>query len=180
VVVECADGAQAFDQVALCAGAYSRALAAQCGDAIPLDTERGYHLLYPGSSSLISRPVGWAERGFYMTPMARGIRVAGSVELAGLKPEKHAGLLQLLEHSSQRALPGLPAATEPWLGFRPTLPDGLPVIGRSRASARVVYAFGHQHIGLTLGGVSGSLVADLVAGRAPALDLAPFAPGRFR
>ena len=74
---------------------------------------------------------------------------------------------------------GLPAATEPWLGFRPTLPDGLPVIGRSRASARVVYAFGHQHIGLTLGGVSGSLVADLVAGRAPALDLAPFAPNRF-
>ena len=180
VVVDCTDGAQAFDQVALCAGAYSRALAAQCGDAIPLDTERGYHLLYPGSSSLISRPVGWAERGFYMTPMARGIRVAGSVELAGLKPEKHAGLLQLLEHSSQRALAGLPAATEPWLGFRPTLPDGLPVIGRSRASARVVYAFGHQHIGLTLGGVSGSLVADLVAGRAPALDLAPFAPGRFR
>jgi D-amino-acid dehydrogenase len=155
-------------------------LAAQCGDAIPLDTERGYHLLYPGSSSLISRPVGWAERGFYMTPMARGIRVAGSVELAGLKPEKHAGLLQLLEHSSQRALPGLPAATEPWLGFRPTLPDGLPVIGRARASARVVYAFGHQHIGLTLGGVTGGLVADLVAGRAPALDLAPFAPGRFR
>lgn len=180
VEVECAGGAQAHDHVALCAGAHSRPLAAQCGDFLPLDTERGYHLLYPGSSSRISRPVGWAERGFYMTPMARGIRVAGSVELAGLKPEKHAGLLQLLEHSSQRALPGLPAATEPWLGFRPTLPDGLPVIGRSRACERVVYAFGHQHIGLTLGGVTGSLVADLVAGRTPAINLAPFAPGRFR
>jgi D-amino-acid dehydrogenase len=112
--------------------------------------------------------------------MARGIRVAGSVELAGLKSDKHTGLLQLLEHSSKRALPGLPAATEPWLGFRPTLPDGLPVIGRSSASARVVYAFGHQHIGLTLGGVTGSLVADMVAGRAPAADLAAFSPTRFR
>ena len=180
VVVAWGQETQAFDQVALCAGAYSRPLAAQCGDAIPLDTERGYHLLYPGSSRLISRPVGWAERGFYMTPMERGIRVAGSVELAGLKSDKHPGLLHLLEHSSKRALPGLPAATEPWLGFRPTLPDGLPVIGRSSASARVVYAFGHQHIGLTLGAVTGSLVADLVAGRQPALDLAAFAPTRFR
>lgn len=168
------------DHVAVCAGAHSRPFAQQCGDSIPLDTERGYHLLYPGSSELISRPIGWAERGFYMTPMERGIRVAGTVELAGLNARKHDELLSLLEFSSKRALPGLGAPTDPWLGFRPTLPDGLPVLGHSSASARVVYAFGHQHIGLTLGGLSGAIVADLLAGRPSAMDLSPYSPRRFR
>jgi D-amino-acid dehydrogenase len=172
-------GEASFDQVALCAGAFSRDLAAQCGDRVPLDAERGYHLMFADTQELISRPVGWAERGFYMTPMARGIRVAGTVELAGLGRNQHRGLLDLLRFSAKRALPALTAPTEPWLGFRPTLPDGLPVMGYSSASKRVVYAFGHQHIGLTLGGLSGALVADLAAGRAPALDLTAFAASRF-
>ena len=172
-------GEASFDQVAICAGAFSRDLAAQCGDTVPLDAERGYHLMFPGTTGLISRPVGWAERGFYMTPMARGIRVAGTVELAGLNRKQHTGLLSLLQFSSKRALPGLTTPADPWLGFRPTLPDGLPVMGHASNSKRVVYAFGHQHIGLTLGGLSGALVADLVAGRTPAMDLTPFAATRF-
>jgi D-amino-acid dehydrogenase len=179
VVVKTPGGEMPYDHVALCAGAHSGPLAAQCGDTVPLETERGYHLMYPGTSHLISRPVGWAERGFYMTPMAPGIRVAGTVELAGLGPAKHQGLLDLLHFSSQRALPQLGEPASPWLGFRPTLPDGLPVLGRSRASARVIYAFGHQHIGLTLGGLSGMLVADQIAGRQPTFDLKPFAATRF-
>jgi len=89
-------------------------------------------------------------------------------------------LLDLLQFSARRALPGLGTPQAPWLGFRPTLPDGLPVLGRSRLSERVIYAFGHQHIGLTLGGLSGALGADRVAGRAPPVDVAAFAPGRFR
>ncbi len=169
----------AYDYLALCAGVHSKALAAQCGDDVPLQAERGYHLMFPGSSALISRPVGWAERGFYMTPMAQGVRVAGTVEIADLAPQMHSGLLQLLDFASHRALPGLGIAQNPWLGFRPTLPDGLPVLGRSRKSARVLYAFGHQHIGLTLGGVSGSMVADLVAGRDPIMDLRAFSANRF-
>jgi D-amino-acid dehydrogenase len=173
------EGSAQHDYVALCAGAHSKALAAQCGDAVPLETERGYHLMYPGTSHLISRPVGWAERGFYMTPMAQGIRVAGTVELAGLGSAKHQGLMDLLHFSSQKALSELGSPTAPWLGFRPSLPDGLPVLGRSRSSARVVYAFGHQHIGLTLGGLSGMVVADQVAGRASVIDLQPFAATRF-
>jgi D-amino-acid dehydrogenase len=172
-------GDASFDQVALCAGAFSRELATQCGDNLPLDAERGYHLMFADATALISRPVGWAERGFYMTPMARGIRVAGTVELAGLGRNQHRGLLDLLKFSAKRALPGLAEPTEAWLGFRPTLPDGLPVMGYASASKRVVYAFGHQHIGLTLGGLSGALVADLVAGRAPALDLTDFSASRF-
>jgi D-amino-acid dehydrogenase len=179
VVLDTKEGAAQHDYVALCAGAHSKALAAQCGDNVPLEAERGYHLLYPGTTQLISRPVGWAERGFYMTPMAAGIRVAGSVELAGLGPKKHHGLLDLLHFSAQRALPALGAPTAPWLGFRPTLPDGLPVLGRASSSARVIYAFGHQHIGLTLGGLSGMVVADQVAGRDSVVDLKPFAATRF-
>jgi D-amino-acid dehydrogenase len=174
-----AEGSALHDHVAICAGAYSKPLAAQCGDQLPLEAERGYHLMYPDTAQLISRPVGWAERGFYMTPMAQGIRVAGTVELAGLGPAKHQGLMDLLHFSSQKALPQLGTPTAPWLGFRPTLPDGLPVLGRSSASARVVYAFGHQHIGLTLGGLSGMVVADQVAGRASVIDLKPFAATRF-
>ncbi|HRA64154.1 MAG TPA: FAD-dependent oxidoreductase, partial [Burkholderiaceae bacterium] len=118
--------------------------------------------------------------GFYMTPMDQGIRVAGTVELAGLGARKHQGLLDLLHFSSQRALPALGEPASPWLGLRPTLPDGLPVLGRARDSARVIYAFGHQHIGLTLGGLSGMVVADQVAGRESVIDLAPFSATRFR
>ncbi len=179
VVLGTDEGSARHDAVAVCAGAHSGALAAQCGDRLPLEAERGYHLMYPGTAHLVSRPVGWAERGFYMTPMAQGIRVAGTVELAGLGPAKHQGLMDLLHFSAQKALPQLGTPTAPWLGFRPTLPDGLPVLGRSRASARVVYAFGHQHIGLTLGGLSGMVVADQVAGRPSVLDLKPFSAARF-
>ena len=180
VVLGTAEGRAQFDYVALCAGVHSKALAVQCGDTVPMEAERGYHLMYPGTSHLISRPIGWAERGFYMTPMAQGIRVAGTVELAGLGAHKHQGLMDLLHFSAQRALPALGQPTAPWLGFRPTLPDGLPVLGRSRNSARVIYAFGHQHIGLTLGGLSGMVVADQLAGRASVIDPTPFAAARFR
>ncbi len=173
------DNDSAYDYLALCAGVHSKDLAAQCGDDVPLQAERGYHLMFPGSTPLISRPVGWAERGFYMTPMAQGLRVAGTVELAGLGQEMHPGLLDLLHFAARRALPALGVPQAPWLGFRPTLPDGLPVLGRSRKSARVVYAFGHQHIGLTLGGLSGSLVADIVGERPTSLNLDAFAAQRF-
>lgn len=171
--------AQRFDHVVIATGARSAQFAAQCGDAVPLDTERGYHVRYPGMQQLISRPIGWAERGFYMTPMSDGIRVAGTVELGGFSETRNRSLLDLLTFSSKRALPALETPDQSWLGFRPTLPDGVPVLGRSSASERVIYAFGHQHLGLTLAGVSGRIVADLIARRAPPLDLAPYAATRF-
>lgn len=172
---------RAFDtaRAIVCAGALSGRFARQCGDAVPLDTERGYHVRFPDTSSLISRPCGWAERGFYMTPMTGGIRAAGTVELGGFGPERNADLLKLLRTSAREALPALTQPDTDWLGFRPSLPDGLPVIGPSRRSPHVVYAFGHQHLGVTLGGVTGSVVADLVAGRASPVDLEPYSPRRF-
>lgn len=183
----CPDGASVtaggserrFSHVVVATGARSAQFARQCGDTVPLDTERGYHVRYPGAQQLISRPVGWAERGFYMTPMSDGIRVAGTVELGGFSETRNRSLLDLLTFSSKRALPALDTPDSNWLGFRPTLPDGVPVLGRSRASGHVIYAFGHQHLGLTLAGVSGRIVADLIARRAPPLDLAPYAATRF-
>ncbi|MEM5370555.1 FAD-dependent oxidoreductase [Paraburkholderia azotifigens] len=174
------DGVQhRFDHVVVATGARSAKFAAQCGDRVPLDTERGYHVRYRGATQLISRPVGWAERGFYMTPMDDGVRVAGTVELGGFSDERNRSLLDLLTFSSKRALPALQQPDSSWLGFRPTLPDGVPVLGRASASERVIYAFGHQHLGLTLAGVSGRIVADLVARRAPPLDLSRYAATRF-
>ncbi|OAJ54205.1 amino acid dehydrogenase [Paraburkholderia ginsengiterrae] len=171
--------ARRFDYVVVATGARSAQFAAQCGDRVPLDTERGYHVRFPGAQHLVSRPVGWAERGFYMTPMSDGLRVAGTVELAGFGDTRNRSLIDLLTFSSKRALPALDKPDSNWLGFRPTLPDGVPVLACSRASERVIYAFGHQHLGLTLAGVSGRIVADLVARRAPPLDLAPYAATRF-
>ncbi|MBN3759523.1 FAD-dependent oxidoreductase [Burkholderia sp. Ac-20365] len=168
-----------FDHVVIATGARSAKFAAQCGDRVPLDTERGYHVRYRGASQLISRPVGWAERGFYMTPMDDGVRVAGTVELGGFSDVRNRSLLDLLTFSSKRALPGLQQPDSSWLGFRPTLPDGVPVLGRASASERVIYAFGHQHLGLTLAGVSGRIVADLVARRELPIDLSRYAPTRF-
>lgn len=169
----------AAEYAIVCAGAFSGRLARQCGDRVPLDTERGYHVRFPGMSSLISRPCGWSERGFYMVPMHDGIRAAGTVELGGYGPRKNAKLLRLITTSTREALPQLQQPDSNWLGFRPSLPDGLPVVGPSSASSRVIYAFGHQHLGVTLGGVTGSIVADLVAGRQPPIDLEPYSPRRF-
>ncbi|MGF6903504.1 NAD(P)/FAD-dependent oxidoreductase [Paraburkholderia sp. GAS348] len=174
------DGAtRRFGHAVIATGAHSAQFAKQCGDPVPLDTERGYHVRFPGAQQLVSRPVGWAERGFYMTPMSDGLRVAGTVELAGFGATRNRSLIDLLTFSSKRALPALETPDSSWLGFRPTLPDGVPVLGRSRASERVIYAFGHQHLGLTLAGVSGRIVADLIAQRAPPLDLAPYSATRF-
>ncbi|WP_126284375.1 NAD(P)/FAD-dependent oxidoreductase [Burkholderia stagnalis] len=174
------DGAaRSFDHVVIAAGAHSRAFAAACGDRVPLDTERGYHVQFAQREHVVSRPVGWAERGFYMTPLDEGLRAAGTVELGGFDAGENRALVDLLTRSAREALPALGPPVRSWLGFRPTLPDGVPVLGRSRQSERVIYAFGHQHLGVTLAGITGRIVADLVAMRPPPLDLAGYRATRF-
>ncbi|KVR13652.1 amino acid dehydrogenase [Burkholderia ubonensis] len=168
-----------FDHVVIAAGARSAPFAASCGDRVPLDTERGYHVQFAEREQVVSRPVGWAERGFYMTPLDEGLRAAGTVELGGFRADKNPALVDLLARSAREALPTLGTPTRSWLGFRPTLPDGVPVLGRAGGCERVIYAFGHQHLGVTLAGISGRIVADLVAQRAPPLDLTPYRAARF-
>ncbi|MFT5798176.1 MAG: glycine/D-amino acid oxidase-like deaminating enzyme [Candidatus Azotimanducaceae bacterium] len=167
------------DRMALTAGARSRHIKGTGAEKLPLGTERGYHILYRSSKSLVSRPVGWAEAGFYATPMAQGLRIAGTVEINAINAPPKGKCTAYLKRKSHEMFGELGEPDETWMGHRPTMPDSLPVIGYSPKSDRVVFAFGHQHIGLTLGGITGKIVTDLVQGKPAQLDVSDFAPQRF-
>jgi D-amino-acid dehydrogenase len=169
------------DKVVLTAGIWSKPLAAALGDDVPLDTERGYNISFPGMTGLTTRPLSFEGHGFVATPLESGLRIGGAVEFGGLKLAPNHARTRALHAKAQRFLHDVPAyetGTE-WMGFRPSLPDSLPVIGVSSRSADVVHAFGHGHFGMTQSAVTGRLVADLVAGRTPPIDLAPFSAKRF-
>jgi len=151
---------------------------------VPLETERGYHLMIRDPEAMPRIPTADADGKFVATPMELGLRLAGTVELAGLEAPPDWRRSRILLTQARRMLPGL-AAEHPedritmWMGHRPALPDSLPVIGPSRASPDVIYAFGHGHIGMTSAPMTGRIVADLVSGRPASIDISPFAPGRF-
>lgn len=169
------------DAAVLAAGAWSRPIAKALGDSIPLDTERGYNVSFPEARHPLSRPVSVSGQGFVVTPLESGLRIGGAVELGGLDlPPNHDRTRALYAKATRfvRDVPAIETGTM-WMGFRPSLPDSLPAIGFARASRRVVYAFGHGHYGLTQSVATGRLVADLIGGRAPPIDLAPFSPQRF-
>jgi D-amino-acid dehydrogenase len=168
-----------FDNIIISAGAWSKELALMIGDRFPLDTERGYHVLFDNEKKLISRPVGWSQSGFYLIQIEEGIRAAGTVEIAGLQKDSNPKRLKMIEREARKVMPTLGKVKSTWLGFRPTLPDSLPVIGQSTKNKNVFYAFGHQHVGWTLGAVTGKVMTELVNDRKPDLDLSPFDPNRF-
>ena len=165
--------------LALTAGARSREIKGSGAESLPLGTERGYHILYRKYGGHVSRPVGWAEAGFYATPMAHGLRIAGTVEINAIDAPPNGKRIAYLQRKSHEMFGPLGKPDDTWLGHRPTMPDALPVIGYSGASNRVILAFGHQHIGLTLGGVTGKIVTDLAKGHTPHCDITNFAPQRF-
>ena len=167
------------DKVVVAAGAWSKSLAQQVGDKVPLDTEQGYHVMYKGAEELLSRPVGWADVGFYMTPMNEGLRAAGTVELAGLKNPANPRRLKLIADTVKTLLPQLPNHDSEWTGFRPSMPDSMPVIGESSKDAGVYYAFGHGHIGVTLSGITGKLITELIDGKPASIDVSAFSAQRF-
>ena len=166
-------------QLVISAGAFSRNIAGAGLKNLPLDTERGYHIEFDDCTEQLSRPVAWNAAGFYATPMQQGMRFAGTVEIAGYSNRRNPRNLAFLKRKASEMLPVSGQPDREWLGFRPTLPDSLPVIGHSTLSTRVLLAFGHQHIGLTLAGITGKLIAGLAAGNQPDLDLKPFSPRRF-
>ena len=164
----------------LAAGAWSRPLALMLGDRVPLDTERGYNTTLPPTAFDLKRQLIFGGHGFVVTPLATGIRIGGAVELGGLKRAPDYRRSEAMLHKAQKFLPGLKTeGGRQWMGFRPSLPDSLPVIGPSRAARDVIYAFGHGHLGLTQAAATGRLVADLVLGRAPAISVQPFRADRF-
>jgi len=169
------------DRVVLAAGAWSKPLAALLGDMIPLETERGYNVSFPGITGLTSRPIGFKDDGFVMTPLDSGLRIGGAVELGGFDAPPNHRRTRALYDKATRLVEGLPAfeSGRLWMGFRPSLPDSLPVIGAASGNPHVVYAFGHGHYGMTQSTATAELVADLIAGRDPAIDLSHFSPRRF-
>jgi D-amino-acid dehydrogenase len=168
----------------ICAGAHSKPLAAALGESVPLETERGYHLMIRYPEAMPRIPTADADGKFVATPMDAGLRFAGTVEFAGLEAPPDWRRARILLEQGRKMLPGL-AASHPeerislWMGHRPSLPDSLPVLGPSRASPDVIYAFGHGHVGMTSAPMTGKIVADLVAGRRPSIDIAPFSAARF-
>jgi D-amino-acid dehydrogenase len=167
-------------RVVVAAGAWSHRLTRTLGESIPLETERGYNTTLPVGAFDLKRQLTFGGHGFVVTPLECGIRVGGAVEFAGLEAPPNFGRSRTLLAKAKRFMPELrtEGGTE-WMGFRPSLPDTLPAIGRSRSDARVLYAFGHGHLGLTQAAATARLIADLMAERPPAVDLSPFLPQRF-
>jgi D-amino-acid dehydrogenase len=167
-------------RVVIAAGAQSRALARAAGDRVPLDTERGYHVEWDMGQPRLTRPACVMARGFYLCPMAGRLRAVGTVELGGLTAPPSPHRIAKLVEGARSVFPDLPDVPDrSWMGFRPSMPDSLPVIGPSRGGPQVIHAFGHGHLGVTLAPVTAGIVADLVAGRAPGRDTAAVSPARF-
>ncbi|WP_099866834.1 NAD(P)/FAD-dependent oxidoreductase [Pararhizobium haloflavum] len=167
-------------QAVIAAGAWSHHLAAQVGDRIPLETERGYNTTLASDAFDLRCQLVFDDHGFVVSPLDCGVRVGGAVELAGLKRPPDYRRCEVMLAKAARFMPGLKTdGGTQWMGFRPSLPDTLPVIGRSPGAPRVIYAFGHGHLGLTQAAATARLVADLAGGQPAALPLAPYAPDRF-
>lgn len=166
--------------VVVAAGAWSKPLAAMLGSRLPLDTERGYHLTLPHAGADLRLPVYSTERGFVCTPLENGLRIAGTVELGGLEAEPNWKRAEVLYRNASRWFPGLDRREESrWMGYRPSMPDSVPVIGPSPRHRNAIFAFGHGHCGLSLAARTGGLVTALLAGRDPGMDLSPYRPDRF-
>jgi len=169
----------AFDRIVIACGAFSKKLTDKLDEKIPLDTERGYHIHFKGFDHLISRPVVFTNRGFGMTPMEQGLRVVGTVEFGGLANPLSKGRIKNLVNNAKYMLDGLPKHEDEWLGFRPTLPDYLPVIGPSKNYKNVFYSFGHHHLGWTLAAISGKIISNMIANKNTNLNLEPYSSKRF-
>ena len=168
-----------FDKLLIACGAFSKKLTDTLHENIPLDTERGYHVHFKDCQHLISRPVVYANRGFGMTPMEQGLRVVGTVEFGGLKNPLSKSRIKNLILNAKDMLDGLPEHKDEWLGFRPSLPDFLPIIGPSKHYKNVFYSFGHHHLGWTLGAISGKIISKMIAEENTNLDLLPYNSVRF-
>lgn len=170
----------AVDGVVVAAGAWSGRLAAQLGEPVPLETQRGYHVTVGSSNLGLRHTVMAVENNMMVNPMAMGLRLAGTVEFAGLEAPPNYGRARALLKRSLDMFPHLDTSeVTQWMGHRPCLPDSLPVIGRARGADNAWLAFGHGHIGMCTGAATGREIAHLVAGRPPQVELHPFRPARF-
>ena len=168
-----------FDKAVIACGAFSKKITDQLNEKIPLDTERGYHVHFKGYDHLLSRPVIFLNRGFGITPMEQGLRVVGTVEFGGLNNPLSKKRIQNLINNAKYLFPELGKHEDEWLGFRPTLPDFLPVMGQSKNHKNLFYSFGHHHLGWTLGAISGKIISKMISGEKTNLNLEPYSSLRF-
>ncbi len=182
IVIETQGETRRYDRVVLSAGAWSRRLAERLGHRTPLESERGYHVVFKNAPYKPPVPYMLSDAKLVATPMDAGIRCAGLAEFGGLEAGPSKAPLRLIEKRMRALYPQLdwrPDDTESWLGHRPAPVDSLPFIGESRNAPGVYFAFGTHHIGLTSGPKIGRLTADLISGRTPNIDMAPYRVGRF-
>jgi D-amino-acid dehydrogenase len=159
---------------------WSRPLAKQLGTSVPLEAERGYHVMFAGQDFGLRRALVSADRNVSLAHMHEGIRATGVAEFAAPDAPADMRIADMIARHAKELVPGLkgePASK--WMGPRPSHPDSKPVIGRSPRHKNVFFAFGHDHLGLTMAGITGKLVAELAAGQPTTVDLAPFRPDRF-
>ena len=170
----------AVDGVIVAAGAWSAPLSKLLGAPVPLETQRGYHVTVHSANLSLRHTVMAVEDNLMVNPMAMGLRLAGSVELAGLQAPPDYRRADVLLHKGRSLFPRLDASrVSRWMGHRPCLPDSLPVIGRAPGASNAWFGFGHGHIGMCGAASTGRELAALVAGRKPQIDLHPFRAERF-
>ncbi|WP_373027874.1 NAD(P)/FAD-dependent oxidoreductase [Sulfitobacter sp.] len=177
--VQTTQGTVACDDIVLATGVWSKPLMAKLGLNVPLESERGYHVIFEDATGGPSRPIMIASGKFVATPMAQGVRCAGILEFGGLEAGPSKAPLALLRRQAKAAFPNLKAANEiEWLGHRPAPTDSLPLIGQVGTS-RFYTAFGHHHIGLTGGPKTGRLIAGMIMDQPGNTDMKPYHPQRF-
>ena len=181
-LVHTSDNHFSFDKTVICAGAWSKSLLQSVGITVPLEAERGYHLSFKQKTGLLKHPIGSAERKFVMTPLKSGLRAVGMTELGGLELPPFKQRFASLAHHSRQLLPPLnnpTIKTDEWMGFRPTLPDSLPVVDQHPDFKALYFAFGNQHLGLTQAAISAELVTALIIKKEPTISCEPFSIKRF-
>lgn len=174
------DGAEiACDRVVLTAGIWSKDLLARLGLRVPMEAERGYHILFKDPSQVPRMPMMVVDGKFGVNAMDMGLRCAGTVELGGHVAGPSKAPLAMIEHHVRRVFPTLEwSGVETWMGFRPTPADSTPLIGEIGETG-IFAGFGHQHVGLTSGAKTGRLLAQMMTGAPPNIDMAPYAPARY-
>ena len=180
VCLKTADGELKAGKVIVACGAWSHHLACTVGDRIPLETERGYNTTLPAGAFDLRTHLTFGGHGFVVSRINDGVRIGGAVELGGLDLAPNYKRADTLLQKAVQFLPGLKTeGGTQWMGFRPSMPDSLPVIGASERADNVIYAFGHGHLGLTQSAATAELVASIVAGEAASISTIPYAPTRF-
>nr|WP_217694978.1 MULTISPECIES: FAD-dependent oxidoreductase [Pseudomonas] len=177
--VQSASNRYEFDRVVICTGVAGSVLTRQLGCKVPLVSERGYHLMLNAGEWRINRPVGWLDRAVFMSPMESGVRIAGMAEFAKPDSDEGAEKKALMLDSAIKMIGKVPEVTSTWVGSRPSTPDSLPVIGPIAGHDKILVAYGHGHLGLTLSAVTGQLVTDCLLGKPNKPLLAALSPSRF-